>query len=742
MINIKIITVIMFGSSFAYAQQPIDMAFRRANAIALYEFLETSGNTIYDTSQLGSPLNLTITDNTATSIGHSVVNGLGTLDIKSRNLIQSTGAAIKIIDACKASGELTIETWIEDAEPVQKLVGEYPDGTQQPNRIVSLNTDIKRNNFYMGQFYDNGELIYSAVNTSGNESSAGNADITKAGGSLNNPIISGKTQIIIPSLETIALPAAAKIQKILMTLTKDSVASFYHTDREGNMSRGVTTAKGFTAAGGQPLFNNWYTNSKLSIGNVSSTATEVLNAPADFTKCTGVTADNDPTCRANSRYWKGKLHLVAIYCKALTATQILGSIANAQLPNAVMSMGTSLQITDNLLKAQDIFDRLTGVKAPLYDPKLKDMELLLNVNDRLGAADLAASDPRFLNITVRNFAAKMSTRAETVDVPLNDFTATVIGAVRDGLNAQRLLWDDITYAGDPTKVAVPNAMIADILKSNNHYDSLEVQRADLANVLMRKTQNIFNGTTSEPMPIGHTAGLLTSRAWMAAHAIAGTNRRPVEFALRQFLCTPLEKAADNSGPDNVIARDIDRFPGGIHSKYTVSCRSCHTIQDGLRPAFAYFTFNAGYTMHSFTSPAVTKQTDEDKGLGIFLSTDVGATFVHDKLNHNQTVFPGGRITVDDNWVNNANFGSNAPYFNWTRLKGKGITEFGKMISESKQFPICMANRVYSQVCKREPTINEISMLNTAATQFSTQRNYNLKFLFEYIVTSKECLGGN
>jgi hypothetical protein len=466
---------------------------------------------------------------------------------------------------------------------------------------------------------------------------------------------------------------------------------------------------------------------------------EVQNAPGNFTTCTGATANNDPACAANSRYWKGKLHLVAIYCKALSDTDVLGSIANSQLLNKTLAPNINVNITDNLKKAQDIFQRLTGVKTPLYDPVLAQMETQLNQNNVIAAADIAASDSRFLNITVRDFASKMSNRSETIDTPLNDFTATVIGAVRDGISAQRLLWDNITYIGDTSKVAVPSTMASDILKSNNHYDALDLQHADLAKVLKMSDQKIYDGTKAVDMPT--PAGLLTSRAWLSAHAVAGTNRRLVEYSFREFLCTPLEKVADSTGPDNVVARDIDRFPGGSHTKFTTTCRACHTIMDGFRPAFGYFTFNGGYAMHSFTSATVGTQQEEDDGKGMFKSKEPGALYVHDKLNKNATVFPGGRVTTDDNWINDAANGANLPYFNWTRMSGKGIQEFGKMLAESKQFPICMATRVYTQVCKRAPSSSETTMLNAAATDFAS-KNYNLKYLFEKIVTTKECLGGN
>ncbi|MFZ3231318.1 MAG: hypothetical protein WA160_14005 [Pseudobdellovibrio sp.] len=711
------------------AEAQMDMAFRRANAIALYEFADISGSIIKDTSSLGTPLDLIIADPSAGAIQR----GSGYIDIQTRNLISSSGPATKIIDACKLSGEMTIETWVENNDPAQLSVGKYPGGTDQANRIVSLSSNLLKNNFYVGQFYDNAELYYAAVNTSGNEKQS------EPGGSLNNPLVSTKNQIIIPALE-INNPPAVKMQKIIMTLNKDAVARFYLSDRDGNISKAAMTATGFSK-GSAAYFANWYTDAKLTLGNVSTTFNEVKNATGDFTKCDDAKSiDAYPSCSANSRYWKGRISLVAIYCKALTDADIVGNRSNSQITNKVIPIDANVVVTENLKKAQEIFQRLTGVKTPIYDPILAEMEKKIVANDLIGAAAMATNDSRFYNITVRDFASKMSNRSETINTPLNDFTATVIGSVRDEINAQRLLWDNLVYVADPTKASVPSSSVADLLRSNNHYESLDTQRIDLAKVLIPAKQKIFDGSKSLDMPT--PSGLLTTRQWLSAHAIAGTNRRLVEFSFREFLCTPLEKVADSTGPDNVVGRDIDRFPGGSHTKFTTTCRACHTIMDGFRPAFGYFTFNNDYVMHSFTSPTVKTQVDEDNGLGMFKTAEAGATYVHDKLNHNSTVFPGGRITVDDNWVNNAVYGVNLPYFNWKRMSGKGIQDFGKMLSESKQFPLCMANRVYTSVCKRAPSSSEDAMLSAAATEFSTKRNYNLKFLFQKIVTSKECLGGN
>lgn len=736
-----ILTVLSF-LVVSTAQAQIDMNFRRANAIVLYEFNEASGNQVMDTSSIGTPLNLTISDASAAAIVRGADNGKSYLSLQTRNLIQSTGAATKVIDACKASSEITIEAWYENNDPAKTSTGEYPSGTDQPNRIVGLSTDMRKNNFYMGQFYDGnngGELLYSAINTSGNENP------TTPGGNLNNPIKSRSTQVIIPTAES-SNPPAVSMQKMLVTLAKDQTAHLYLSDRDGNLSRVVNQATGFSISGND-LFSDWYADAKLSLGNVASTFSEVQNAPANFVGCVGNVANSNPACAARSRYWKGKLYLVAVYCKALTEKQIIGDRSNAVVKNPVVPIDIGINIDAQRIKAQDIFQRITGIKTPIYDPILTQMVERLNANDPVGAAALATNDFRFINITVRDFASKMSNRAETINVPMNDFTATVMGVVRDDISAQKLLTDNITYQIDPLKAAVPSTLITDILKSNSHYESADTQRVDFSQVLTRfdksgqpLKQKVFDGRLAQDMPT--PAGLLTSRGWLAAHAIAGTNRRLVEFSLREFLCTPLENVADSSGPDNVVARDIDRFPGGSHAKFTTTCRACHTIMDGLRPAFGYITFNSEYVMHSYTSPAVATQAMEDNGLGMYKSPAAGASYIAHKLNRNEEVFPGGRITVDDNWVNNAVFGANTAYFAWKSTSGKGITAYGKMLSESRQFPICMAKRVYTQVCKREPASTEMDMINAAATEFSTTRNYNLKFLFQKIVTSKECLGGN
>ena len=48
-----------------------------------------------------------------------------------------------------------------------------------------------------------------------------------------------------------------------------------------------------------------------------------------------------------------------------------------------------------------------------------------------GGADRAMDHPAFYNVTLKNFVTPWTNRDQTVFAPLNDYTATVIGMVRD-----------------------------------------------------------------------------------------------------------------------------------------------------------------------------------------------------------------------------------------------------------------------------------------------------------------------
>ncbi|MDX1697329.1 MAG: hypothetical protein R3308_03540, partial [Thiohalobacterales bacterium] len=80
-------------------------------------------------------------------------------------------------------------------------------------------------------------------------------------------------------------------------------------------------------------------------------------------------------------------------------------------------------------QAKRIHDRIAGV--PPSETVLTAMENAIVNNDALGAADMAMNHSAFYNVTLKNFATPWTNRDQTVFAPLNDYTATVIGMIRD-----------------------------------------------------------------------------------------------------------------------------------------------------------------------------------------------------------------------------------------------------------------------------------------------------------------------
>lgn len=720
--------IILICSSPAIVLADISETIRSDKAVVRYEFEETSGDIYNDSAaaKFGTALNLNL--KTAGTVSRGVDNsGDRFISIDSASVIRSTGIASKIYNSCNQSTStgLTIEAVVENNESVELRSGEYPKDVLQPLRIVSYSRKFANDgntvnvNFALGQFYDMGNLYLGAATTGSN------------GNLLSQPLQTSNSVIMING---VTRPASSYKQKIVFSVSRQGVARMYLSDRNGNLYQAAETSDGFAGQSNQFL-SRWANDAYLNVGNDFIADAEIATTFSKYNQfgsptCTGVCANNP------NRFWKGKLYRLAIYCDALTREQIFGSAYQIQKNEALPI--ANVTVTPTLLKAADIYERLSGVKTPIYNPILQQMETLLIANNPMGAAALVTDMPSFYNLTVKNFAAKMSNRDETINTPLNDFTATIIGAVRDNLNAKTLLYDNYYYQGDATKAAIPSDEVDDILKSNNHYQALEMGGFDLKAVLVKKSQILTDGSNVVPNPT--PAGLLTTRQWAMSHMIAGTNRRAVEYAFRQFTCTPMEQAADASGPEDVISRDIDRNPGGSMAKFTTSCRACHTIMDGFRPAFAYMTFSNNFLKHSLVVPRATNNINEDNSN--MMATHPDAPMVPRKMNHNETTFPNGRIVLDDKWVNNANNGINKEVFGWTKLNGKGIAEFGKAIAETKAFPRCMAKRVFFNVCKREATLSDDAFINQVANEFSSpERNYNLKYLFERIVTNDSCLGG-
>lgn len=696
----KLISILlsMLMANFAWALDRNGNGTHRNEAVVLYTFDAGSGSVIYDKSTIGQPLNLQVAHNPSTS----VLWGPGELLIKEETLLRTAGPATKIINQCKGSNEITIEAWIEN-QVQNDFVADVG-----PLRIATLSRGADNTDFFLGQNYD-GNHFYQAGVRNANNMDFNNEDGNESEGGMRVAANVLKHDEITPPY-----------QHVYFTRNKDGVAKLYVSDKSQ-----IPILRATTNIGGN--FSNWNNNAVFALGNE-------INAFNDA---------GQPLVRGNlthqDRPWRGTYHMVAVYCRSLTQSEILG----ARNPENWLSKNTfpinpSTPITSERILAQKIYKRIVGLSTPVDNPVLSTMESDIRSGDYLAAAARVSGLPGFYNRTVKDFAKRMSNRDESVGVPLNDFAATVVGHVRDQGDARELTYGNFYYRANPDRAAVPSDLIEDILTSNNHYSAIERLNYNLADpqVLVKVNgQKLYNGAGNV---VNHKdpAGLITTRAFTSSHAVAGTNRRMVEFSFRQFLCRPIKKWADNTGADAMVGRDVDRFPGGSHVDYQTTCRGCHSQMDPLRQAFGRITFENGFTKHTF---AVSNGDDEEDMASTAMDS---ATLIVEKMNRNNDTFPGGWISRDTKWKNNITGGLNSKYFRWNpnNMSGNGIGDFGRMISSAGAFPDCMAQRVFRSVCKRETEPFDETMIKYVAEKFATEDNYNLKKLFERIAVTPNCLG--
>ncbi|MEN8668815.1 MAG: hypothetical protein ABF318_06810, partial [Ketobacter sp.] len=116
----------------------------------------------------------------------------------------------------------------------------------------------------------------------------------------------------------------------------------------------------------------------------------------------------------------------------------------ARSAGAVM-LGMAIAMTGSLAQAgardqaKRMYDRIAGV--PPTEAELNAMMAIMDAdNDDVtdsdaaaqAAAELALDSSGFYNVTLKNMATPWTNEEQTLFADLNDFTATVIGLVRDG----------------------------------------------------------------------------------------------------------------------------------------------------------------------------------------------------------------------------------------------------------------------------------------------------------------------
>jgi hypothetical protein len=356
-------------------------------------------------------------------------------------------------------------------------------------------------------------------------------------------------------------------------------------------------------------------------------------------------------------------------------------------------------------QARRMHDRIAGV--PPSATVLDTMEADISGGDPLAAAGLAMDNSAFYNVTLKNFVTPWTNRDQTVFAPLNDYTATVIGMIRDNVPFNTVLSADLLYVGAPG-LGLP----AYSKSNNNHYEAMEAQGVDLKNELTATTQSAVSG-----LPTAATAGVMTTRAAAQAFFVAGTNRAMFRFTLMNHLCTDLEPIKDTTRSPDRIRQDVSRSPGGDSRIFLNACIGCHSGMDPMAQAFAYYDFNQAAGSIEYND---VNTIDPDTG-----------TRVQGKYHINSDNFKFGYITPDDHWDNYWRSGPNAT-LGWDGAlpgSGSGAKSLGMELANSEAFARCQAKKVFKTVCLRSPVdAADRNQINSMTTSFKAH-NYSMKRIF-------------
>jgi hypothetical protein len=346
-------------------------------------------------------------------------------------------------------------------------------------------------------------------------------------------------------------------------------------------------------------------------------------------------------------------------------------------------------------QAKRLHDRIAGV--PPSDSVLASMQSDIESGDPVAAAYRAMQSSAFYNVTLKNFATPWTNRDQSVFAPLNDYTATVIGMVRDDVPFNTLLSADILYVGSGAGIPAYSP------SNNDHYQALEDRGVDLKQALTQTTQSALTG-----LPPAATAGVMTTRAAAEAFFIAGTNRAMFRFTLLNHLCRDMEQVHDTTRPPDRIRQDVSRSPGGDSRIFLNNCVGCHSGMDPLAQAFAFYDFDPVAARLAYTPGQV-----------------------QPKYFNNEDTFPAGFRTPDDSWENRWRSGPDS-LLGWSSSlpgRGQGAKTMGEELANSDAFARCQVEKVFRNVCFRAPS-DAADRSRVAAMVASFKSNgYRLKQVF-------------
>lgn len=347
-------------------------------------------------------------------------------------------------------------------------------------------------------------------------------------------------------------------------------------------------------------------------------------------------------------------------------------------------------------QAQRIYERIAGV--PPSAAVLDQMAAKTAAGDLAGAAAIATDASTFYSVTLKNLVTPWTNRDQTVFAPLNDYTATVIGMVRDDVAFNTVLSADILYTVNAGGLPAPSAA------NNDHYAMAETNAVDLKATLVASTQSTVYG-----LPVEATSGIWTTRAGSSAFFIMGTNRAQFRFTMINHLCHDMQTVMDTTRPSDRIRQDVARTPGGDSRIFLNNCVGCHSALDPMAQAFAYYNYDTTSTQLVYT-----------------------ANMVQPKYLINSQNFSDGFVTPDNSWSNRWRAGPNAALGWDSTLPGSGVgaKSLGQELAASDAFAQCQVTKVFQTVCFRAPTSTaDQATVATIKANFKAG-GYKLKQVFQ------------
>ena len=398
-------------------------------------------------------------------------------------------------------------------------------------------------------------------------------------------------------------------------------------------------------------------------------------------------------------------------------------------------------VADPLDQARRIHDRLTG--TPPTNEMLTRMAEAIEVGDNIAAAEFAmdgapasGSDPflpangNFYRVLLKNWATPATNQSFDIFAPLNDYSATVIGMVRDSdsteIDFRDLLSANIIYTAELPGIPPYSNY------NNDHYLFLESSAADLSDpdILQRREQSTVTG-----IPATGTAGVQTTRAAARAFFIDGTNRAMFRFTLVNNLCMDLEQLKDTTRPADRIRQDVSRSPGLDSSLFLNQCAGCHSGMDPMAQAYAYYNYEYP---SAADVPGMSQEEREEMGRLVYSPGQVQA-----KYHINAGNFVYGFETANDHWTNYWRLGENSERIGWLQeaantgatdaalnpaySEGDGASSLGNELSHTKAFASCQVEKVYYSVCGRTPGPADTEDVNSITDNFSSSGNMKRVF---------------